>query len=206
MKHNIHKDLQALATAINKCQPDPKNARTGHDVEGIAESFKKYGQRNLIVINKKTNFIESGNGRWKAAKLLGWSHVAAIFVEDDPKTATGFAIADNRLSDISVFDSHTLHELFEIVSPDDIPGVDNEFLRHIGFIETPEPVKKPEQPEPQKDSEYHEMKFKLHVSQLKIVNDALVLAKNMPPVESQNPDPNGNALTRICELALTSNK
>lgn len=133
--YQIHKDLKSLSTKIDKCKPDPKNARTGHSIEGIAESLKKYGQRKPIVVNKKTNIIEAGNGTWNAAKSLGWKNIAALFVEDSPEAATGFAIADNRLSDMSVFDAEILHELFDIVSPADIPGVDDNFLSEIGYIE-----------------------------------------------------------------------
>ena len=133
--YQIHKDLKSLSTPMDKCLLDPKNARVGHDVDGIAEALKKYGQRTPIVVNKSTNIIIKGNGTYKAAQQLGWKNIAALFVEEASETSTGYAIADNRLGDKSVFDAHTLHELFTIVSPNEIPGVDDKFLSEIGYIE-----------------------------------------------------------------------
>ena len=45
--------------------------------------------------------VEKGNGTLRAAKQLGWSHVAVLWVEDDPATAAGYGIADNRTGELS---------------------------------------------------------------------------------------------------------
>ena len=138
MKNNIHEDLKLLAVSIDDCKPDPDNARTGHDIGGISDSLEKYGQRKPIVVHRESGVIIAGNGTYKAALALGWQEIAAVKVEDDEKAAIGFAIADNRLGDASVFDAEKLHELFDIVSPDEIPGVDDSFLESIGYVEEDE--------------------------------------------------------------------
>ena len=93
---HIAEGLRGLAVEVDSLHADPANARKGHAVERIAASLRQYGQRKPIVVNRlQGNKVEAGNGTLSAARLLGWSHVAAVFVEDDAATATGFGIADN---------------------------------------------------------------------------------------------------------------
>ncbi len=111
----ITADLRALAVPIGDLHEDPANARKKHAVERIAGSLREYGQRRPFVVNRSQgNKIEAGNGTYQAARLLGWSHVAVVFVEDDPATAAGFGIADNRLGDLSEFDLVILEELITV--------------------------------------------------------------------------------------------
>jgi hypothetical protein len=42
--------------------------------------------------------------RSKAARDLGWSHLAVVFTDDDPVTAAGFSIADNRTAELAEWD------------------------------------------------------------------------------------------------------
>ena len=139
-KHNIIPDLLPLATPIDELHPDPANARTGHDVERIAASLAQYGQRKPIVVNRSENGkVEAGNGTWAAAKSLDWTHVAAAFVEDSPTTAVGYAIADNRLSELSRWDYEALQALMDSIDPDldlitGFAGDElEEMLREAGF-------------------------------------------------------------------------
>ena len=50
------------------------------DIEALAESLKRYGQINPIVINKK-NVLIAGERRLEAAKQLGWRTINAIISE-----------------------------------------------------------------------------------------------------------------------------
>lgn len=108
----ITESLRSLAVPIESLHEDPANARVKHDVPGIKASLQAYGQRKPIVVNRlQNNKIEAGNGTYRAAKELGWSHIAVVFVEDDPATAAGFGIADNRLGDLSEWDVDVLREI-----------------------------------------------------------------------------------------------
>jgi DNA modification methylase len=103
---------------IDEMHLDPANARTGHDVKRIAASLTQYGQRKPLVVNKSEGGkIEAGNGTWQAAKSLGWTHVAAALVEDDPMTAVGYAIADNRTAELSQWDYEALQTLIGSLDP-----------------------------------------------------------------------------------------
>lgn len=110
----IAESLRPLAVPIEDLHEDPANARVKHDVPGIKASLQAYGQRKPIVVNRlQNNKIEAGNGTYRAAKELGWSHIAVVFVEDDPATAAGFGIADNRLGDLSEWDIDVLREIMQ---------------------------------------------------------------------------------------------
>lgn len=58
----------------------------------------------------------------RAAKQLGWSHVAVLWVEDDPATAAGYGIADNRTGELSGWDVDVLGTLIESLPGDVFTG------------------------------------------------------------------------------------
>ena len=85
--------------------PAEWNVRTGHDVDGIAESIIENGFRDPIEVWRDTGEIVRGNGTWKAAKLLGLDMVPIIRHDfADLAAAKRYAIAHNRLGDKSEFD------------------------------------------------------------------------------------------------------
>lgn len=109
---HIAEALRPLAVPIDSLHEDPANARVGHDVARIAASLKAYGQRKPIVANRlQASKIEAGNGTYRAALQLGWSHVAVVFVEDDPATAAAYGVADNRVGEFSRWDETVLREI-----------------------------------------------------------------------------------------------
>lgn len=112
----IAEGLRGLAVPLDELHVDPANARTGHALDRIAASLKAYGQRKPIIANRlQSGKIEAGNGTWLAAKQLGWSHIAVVFVEDDPATAAAYGIADNRLNELSAWDLDALGALMPTV-------------------------------------------------------------------------------------------
>ena len=66
--------------------------------------------------------VRAGNGRLMAAKALGWTHLAALIVDETEVEAVAFAIADNRTSDLSTFDDEALAKLLQSL-PEDILSV-----------------------------------------------------------------------------------
>ena len=56
------------------------------DIEGLAESLKRYGQISPIVISKK-NVLIAGGRRLEAAKYLGWRTINAVISESADELA-----------------------------------------------------------------------------------------------------------------------
>lgn len=113
----IAQDLQALATPIERLTLDPRNARLHPETNMVAiqASLERFGQRKPVVANRQTGIVLAGNGLVTAARALGWSEVAVVWVDDDPETATAYGIADNRTGDLSEFDDAVLVELLREV-------------------------------------------------------------------------------------------
>lgn len=105
--------LRSLAMPIAELQFDPANARKHGEknIEAIKGSLAVYGQRRPVVFRKTTGVVIAGNGLMQAALALGWTHLAALAVDDDAATAAGFAIADNRTAELADWDKDALDKL-----------------------------------------------------------------------------------------------
>lgn len=113
--------MQPEAVEIASLVLDPANARA-HDsanVAAIAASLHKFGQRKAIVVRRSDRVIEAGNGTCVAAKQLGWTHLAVVWVDDDAATAVGYALADNRTAELADWDQDRLLAAIEIVADAD---------------------------------------------------------------------------------------
>jgi len=120
-KFNVIEPLRGLLTELEGLTPDPRNARlhSQRNVDAIAASLVKYGQRKPIVVREEGLIVEAGNGTLEAARSLGWTHLAAVIVDDDPSTATGFSLADNRTAELAEWDEEALASLLVEVGDDD---------------------------------------------------------------------------------------
>jgi len=115
-KHKIADDLKPLAYPVDKLQHLDGNPRVGN-VEAVAKSYDKFGQRKPIVATKDGTVI-SGNHQLAAAKQLGWDKIAVLFTNDDELTAKAFALADNRTSDLGTYDDDFLADMLGSVASD----------------------------------------------------------------------------------------
>lgn len=109
----IHEQLRHLAVPIDSIKFDPKNARIHDDdnIKAIETSYRLYGQRKPIVVNRATRHVEAGNGQLAAALKLGWKEIAVVLVDDDASTAAGYAIMDNYAGTLAEWDEENLQEL-----------------------------------------------------------------------------------------------
>lgn len=105
---NIRPEIAHLATPVDQMQPWPGNPRRG-DIAGLADRLTEYGQYQPIIVQKSTGYIVVGNNRFEAAtQKLGWTQVAAVFLDLDDVTARKMLAADNRSSDQSTYDDKAL--------------------------------------------------------------------------------------------------
>lgn len=120
----IAEALRPSAVPINSIDHDPANVRlhSEKNLSSIRGSLRVYGQRKPIVVNRRTGTVEAGNGTLSAARSLGWTHIAVVFVDDDQATAAGFAIADNRTAELAEWDRENLGKMLSdlVVSDDEM--------------------------------------------------------------------------------------
>lgn len=119
--------LKSLAVPIDSLQGLPGNPRRG-DVDAVATSLLRFGQRKPIVVRRDDGTIIAGNHTWQAAKKLGWSEIAVAYVGDDDVTAKAYALADNRTAELGSYDEQALLDLIE-----EVHAVLPEFVRDAGW-------------------------------------------------------------------------
>jgi len=81
-----------------------------------------------IVVQKKGNIVRAGNARLIAAKELGWTEMAAVFVSESDLNASAYAIADNRTGELAEWEDDILAQVLKDLNA---PG-DFDFLK-VGF-------------------------------------------------------------------------
>lgn len=107
---HITDELWPLARPIDEAKLDPDNENE-HDeasIAGIAASLRAFGQLTPIVVNAKTRRIAKGNGTWQAAKQIGWTSLAMVFVEQDKRSHAGYRLADNRTAQLAHWNEERL--------------------------------------------------------------------------------------------------
>ncbi len=121
MKCDVVESLQGLLEEIDTLQFDPKNARKHGEknLEAIKSSLLKFGQRMPIVVQKDGMIVRAGNGRLQSAKELGWTHIAAVVVDESDVDAVAFAITDNRTSELAEWNSDVLVDHLKDLVGDD---------------------------------------------------------------------------------------
>lgn len=110
----ITPNLRPLAVPVASLALLPGNPRRG-DVDAVAASLARFGQRKPIVVRASDRVIIAGNHTFQAAQRLGWEEIAAVLVDDDDATAQAYALADNRTAELGGYDNELLLELIRLV-------------------------------------------------------------------------------------------
>ena len=188
--------------AIESLELDPNNARkhSKRNLDAIAASLNKFGQRKPIVVHNGT--VIAGNGTLEAAKSLGWTEIGITRCPDDwdADTAKAYALADNRSSELAEWDEIELST--QLIDLDDMGWS----LDDLGFTDFkklnihPEVVNDPFGllvDKPRADAT--QMTFTLTLDQAEIVKQVIAAAKQSDRVikNGDNLNSNGNALFLI---------
>lgn len=194
--------LRPLAVPVEELVPDPANARKHDDANltAIRASLRVYGQRKPVVVNKRNGVVEAGNGTLAAAISLKWTHVAAVYVDDDPSTAAGFSIADNRSAELADWDTDALDKLLREIDTgdEDLQEMLSKLAEDHDMFDMAE-VEPPELASGDRDP-FQQMTFTLHDSQVETIKTAMERAKSAGSFDGYpNENSNGNALARIAE-------
>lgn len=156
---NIAKDLQPLAVPITSLQPYGNNSRrrTDANLAAIRASFDTFGQQRPILVYRfgkgEPPTVIAGNGGFLAAKGLGWSKIAASHFRGTAAEARAYAIADNRIAELSEWDADVLgSEALALRGQAELDSMlDALHLEDILGGDEPEAVREDEMPEPPKD-------------------------------------------------------
>lgn len=106
--------------------PYENNPRINDEaVEYVAKSIKEYGFKVPIIVDKN-NIIVAGHTRYKASKELGLKEVPCIVANDlTDEQIKAFRLADNKVSDYSIWDNTALlEELQDLEGTDLFTGFD----------------------------------------------------------------------------------
>lgn len=124
---------------LKDIKPYEKNPRKNDDaVPYVLESIKEYGFKVPIVIDKN-GVIVTGHTRYKAASQLGLTEVPCIIADDlTDKQIKAFRLADNKVSDYSLWDNKLLLEeldgLEDIFTGFDTSDIFNDLLNEAETV------------------------------------------------------------------------
>lgn len=140
----IHPDLRPLALPASELILDTENYRVHSEasVAAIAASLERFGQRTPLVAQRSEQglIVRKGNGTLQAARLLGWTEVAVLVVDEDDLNATVYAIGDNRVGELSEWDSERLVLFLSEHDPRDVPGITDTFVAELELLASTEEI------------------------------------------------------------------
>lgn len=115
--------MQIEMMDIRDIHPYENNPRMNDNaVDAVAESIKQYGFKVPIVVDNE-HVIVTGHTRLRAAEKLKMAEVPVIVANDlSPEQCRAFRIADNKVSDYSIFDNKKLLEELDALDDDLFTG------------------------------------------------------------------------------------
>jgi len=113
--------MEIINKKIEDLKPYENNPRFNDDaVEYVAKSIKEFGFKVPMIIDKD-NVIVAGHTRYKAAIELGLKEVPCIIADDlTPEQIRAFRLADNKVSDYSIWNNVALLEELDALKDFDI--------------------------------------------------------------------------------------
>lgn len=128
--------LAALRVPIAGLTPYGRNPRRGN-VDVIVDSLARHGQYRPIVVRAKTFEVLAGNHTLAAAQQLGWTEIAATFVDVTDDEAARIVLVDNRAGDLGTYDDELLAELLAALPDREGTGYDDDDLAFLEALAQP---------------------------------------------------------------------
>jgi hypothetical protein len=150
----IAADLRPLAFPVAALNFDAGNARV-HDAESvraIQDSYVRHGQLKAVVAKRQyrgvRNAVLAGNGGLAAARALGWTHLAVVWLDDhlSDDNARDFAYRDNLTQEASRWDADQLRADADVGLDLLALGFDGASLVNLLGADAPTPRFEPEAP------------------------------------------------------------
>ncbi len=100
INEEIKEEEKVFKIKINEIEPNREQPRKRFDeeaLEELAESIKRYGLIQPIVVAKKGDYYEiiAGERRWRASKKAGLKEIPAIVREDNEKENSEISLIEN---------------------------------------------------------------------------------------------------------------
>lgn len=113
--------MNIVEVEVKKLKPYENNPRFNEDaVEYVAKSIKEFGFKVPIIIDKNNEII-AGHTRLKASLKLGLNKVPCIIADDlTDEQVRAFRLADNKVSDYSIWNNMALLTELEYLKDIDI--------------------------------------------------------------------------------------
>ena len=98
--------LRPLAVPLSRLKLHPSNARfhQPRDLADLKRIIARVGQVKPCVIHPTTRVVLAGNGLVRVMRQLGCKQIAAVPFAGDLADAEGYALADNRVAEVSQWD------------------------------------------------------------------------------------------------------
>lgn len=102
----------AVWVDASSLKPWARNPRqNAENVARVAASIKRFGFSSPIIARKADGEVIAGHTRLLAAESLGLAKVPVRYMDLDPAEAHLLALADNRLNELSPWDTSELQSL-----------------------------------------------------------------------------------------------
>lgn len=115
-------EIVVVRRPIDQLKIDLQNPRahSPRQIQQIAASVKAFGFNVPVLIDANLKVV-AGHGRLAACRALGWTEVPTICLEHLTEAqARAFMIADNRLTEIAVWDDKLLAEQLQMLGSLDL--------------------------------------------------------------------------------------
>lgn len=191
---------------IAKLIPYARNARTHsqEQIQQIAASMREWGW-TIPVLADEGGTIIAGHARVQAGALNGYDMVPVMVARGwSEAKKRAYVLADNKLATNAGWNEELLGlELLELRDLGfDMPVIGFDESELAGLFREVAEEAYPELPAGDR-APYQQLTFMLHDDQVKLVQAAVVAAKQRGPfTDGLNDNANGNALARICQTYL----
>lgn len=126
--------LKTQLIKIGDLRPDKDN-RESTDIDGLAGSLAQIGLMNPILVHR--NVIVAGERRWRAAKQLKWSVIAARVIPDDtPRETVEELRAVENLQRVDLSLWQEVDQLDKIISTSKTERTLEDLATHLGKTPT----------------------------------------------------------------------
>lgn len=128
------KKLEIKYIPIDDIKPYKNNPRLNEDaIPYVMNSIKEFGFKNPIILDKN-NVIVAGHTRLESAKRLDMKEVPVIYADDlTEEQIKAFRLADNKVSEKSMWDYTKLDEELENILDIDMSMFDFENLEETNL-------------------------------------------------------------------------